>query len=149
MSNKDLVAKLAATMQAAGDRYLRENPLVPTNVNSRKYTNLGNYLNGYITTICARAMVGEDAYKYPKFVDLMQEFNDDTDKVMGLGQMLPSFLQFIPKMYIGRTFNKFREILLPIIKRRRANPGEGQGGELDFMPFVLELIEDDKRASGN
>ncbi|KAJ5443567.1 Peroxidase [Penicillium daleae] len=123
------------------------NPLVPAGSASKAYENLSDYMDHYITSVSARCMVGADAYTHPELIDMFLKFNVDVDKTMGLASMLPSFLNFIANIPISQSYDKFRDILIPIIKKRRPAPTHGQDGLMDFMPFILKVIDDDTRAS--
>jgi peroxidase len=127
---------------------LENNPLVPAGSASKAYENLSDYMDHYITSVSARCMVGADAYKHPELIDMFLKFNVDVDKTMGLASMLPSFLNFFANIPISQSYDKFRDILIPIIKKRRLAPTHGQEGLMDFMPFILKVIDDDRRASG-
>ena len=61
--------------------------------------------------------------------------------------MLPSFLRFVTKYQMDRSYRKFRQIFIPIIKERRKDCTAGQAGLTDFMPFILSVVDDDDRAS--
>ena len=61
--------------------------------------------------------------------------------------MLPSFLRFVTKYQMDRSYRKFRQIFIPIIKERRKDYTAGQAGLTDFMPFILSVVDDDDRAS--
>jgi len=92
-------------------------------------------------------MIGPEAYNHPELTSLFLKFNTDVDLAMGLGTMLPSWLRWVAWFKINADYNKFRKIIKPIIKKRRGSPAVGNDGLIDFMPFILELIEDDNRAS--
>lgn len=127
---------------------MENNSLVTAVAGAQRYEALSHYMDYYITSVSARCMVGADAYKHPELIDMFWKFNVDVDKTMGLASFLPSFLNFIAEISFSKSYNKFRDTFIPIIKRRRSDPSAGQDGLLDFMPFILEVIDDDKRASG-
>ena len=93
-------------------------------------------------------MVGADAENHPELIDMFLGFDNTVDNTIGLSSFLPGFLRFIVDMPISISYNKFRKIFVPIIQKRRADPSRGQGGLVDFMPFILEVADNDKRASG-
>jgi hypothetical protein len=93
-------------------------------------------------------MIGQEAYNHPELTPLFLKFNTDVDLAMGLGTMLPSWLRWVAWFQINADYNKFRKIIKPIIKKRRGSPAVQKDGLMDFMPFILDLIEDDNRASG-
>jgi len=66
---------------------------------------------------------------------------------MGLGMMLPSFLHFPTVISISWSYNTPREIFLPIVKRRRSIlKAQAADGTVDFMSFILNVVDDDEQA---
>jgi peroxidase len=142
------VTAIGKTIESAARHFLETQPLVREGTKSQSYTELSSYLNKYITVAASRCMIGPDAYNHPQLTDMFLKFNTDVDLAMGLGTMLPSWLRWVAWFKINADYNSFRKILKPIIKRRRGNPTATKDTLLDFMSFILELIEDDDRASG-
>lgn len=142
------IQELGKTVEFATKHFLESNPLVPSTSSSQRYETLSDHMDKLITSVSTRCMIGADAYDHPELIDMFLQFNKDVDNVIGMGTLLPSFLRFISQIPINRSYNKFRKILMPIIAKRRQNARLGQGGFLDFMPFILDVVDDDKRASG-
>ncbi|KAL1893313.1 hypothetical protein Sste5346_006490 [Sporothrix stenoceras] len=152
LANPDTVRQFGPTIASAAERYLRDNPLAPADGSSVVHQTLSDWMDRFSTSVSARCMLGADADQHPELIDLFLKFNTTVDAVMQLSSVLPPFLNFIPKIQISRSYKQFSKIFLPIIQRRRANPassqdGNGQGGLLDFMPFILEAVDDDELAS--
>ncbi|KAF5497051.1 Peroxidase [Colletotrichum siamense] len=154
------VQQIGRTMQVAAIRFLETNPPVPATSNSHLYSEgLTAYINQYITSVCARCMVGPEAYEHPELIDMFLEFNKEVDKVIGLGSLLPSWMSFFTHIPMNKGYNKFRKIFLPIVAKRRAKleekkqlNGAAAGGEtgdkfIDFMSFILDIVDDDERAA--
>lgn len=149
LSNPATITSLGQTMASAASQYFKTQPLIPDGAKSAPYTELSTYLNSYITFVSARCMIGPEAYDHPELLPMFLKFNTDVDLAMGLGTMLPGWLRWVAWFKINADYNSFRKIIIPIIKKRRGNLGSKQEGELmDFMPFILELVDDDERASG-
>ena len=134
-------------MESAAEHFLQEFPLVPAAQDSKRYEALVSYMDRYITSVNARCMIGAEALNHPELVDKFLEFNSAVDQAMGLGMMLPTFLRFLTKIPISRSYKQFRKILLPIIQRRRQDPEAGQNGYTNLMSFILGVIDDDERAA--
>lgn len=148
-------------MQAAATRYLETNPLVPATSNSHVYSaGLTAYIDQYITSVCARCMIGPEAYEHPELTNMFFEFNNETDRVIGMGLLLPSWMAFIANIPISKGYNKFRKVFLPIIAKRRVQMAEkkqrnggttgaetGNDELIDFMSFILDIVDDDERAA--
>lgn len=105
-------------------------------------------MDRYITSVCVRVMVGAEAYDHPELIDMFLQHNLTADTTMGLGSFLPNSLRFLANIPISLSYNRFRKIFIPIIRRRRSDPTSGQNGLLDFMPYILKVADDDKRAAG-
>lgn len=147
-------------MQMAAQRFLEASPLVSSGSESQRYSSLADYVNRFITSVSARCMVGPDADQHPELIDMFLKFNDNVDKVIGLGATLPSWLSFVANIPMNKYYNQFRKVLIPIIQKRRglllqAKQRNGANGVaknedeklLDFMPYILDVVDDDKRAS--
>jgi cytochrome P450 len=147
LSDPATITSLGKTIESAAAKFLQTQPLVPVGTKSQSYTELTSYLNKYITSVASRCMIGPEAYNHPELTPLFLKFNTDIDLAMGLGTMLPSWLRWVAWFKINADYNEFRKIIKPIIKERRGNPAAAQDGLMDFMPFILDLIEDDDRAS--
>ncbi|KJR82079.1 uncharacterized protein SPSK_02952 [Sporothrix schenckii 1099-18] len=152
LGNPDTVRQFGPTIAAAAERYLRDNQLAPSDGRPVVHQTLSSWMDRFSTSVSARCMLGADADQHPELIDLFLKFNTTVDTVMQLSSVLPSFLSFIPQIQINRSYKEFSKIFLPIIQRRRADPassqdGNGQGGLLDFMPFILEAVDDDHLAS--
>lgn len=115
---------------------------------SERHETLSGYMDRLITSVSARCMVGADADAHPELIDMFLKFNQDVDKVMGMGALLPRLFNFIPKMMMKKSYNNFQKIFVPIIEKRRSDPNAGQDGYLDFMPFILDVVDDNDRVSG-
>lgn len=146
---------MGKTIQSAAQSFLEANPLVPSNSESQRYSGLADYVNRFITSVSARCMVGTDADQHPELINMFLKFNDDVDKVIGLGAMLPSWLSFVANIPMNKSYNKFRKVFIPIIEKRRrqaehkdANGVDKNKNDLpDFMPFILDVVDEDNRAS--
>lgn len=148
LSNPATITSIGKTLASAATQFFKTQPLVPNGSKSAPYTELSNYLNSYITFVSSRCMIGPEAYDHPELISMFLKFNTDVDLAMGLGTMLPSWLRWVAWFKINADYNEFRKIIIPIIKKRRRNPAPGKGELMHFMPFILELVGDDKRASG-
>lgn len=142
------IQELGKTVAFATKHFLESNPLVPSTSSSQRYQTLSDHMDKIITSVSARCIIGADAYDHPEPIDMFLKFNKDVDNVIGMGTLMPPFLRFISQIPMNRSYKKFRKILTPIIAKRRQNAKLGQDGLLDFMPFILEVVDDDKRASG-
>ncbi|CAK7199907.1 hypothetical protein SEUCBS139899_002594 [Sporothrix eucalyptigena] len=151
LGNPDTVRQFGATIAAAAERYLRDYPLAPANGKPFLHQTISSYMDRFSASVSARCMLGADADLHPELIDMFLKFNTTVDTVMQLSSVLPSFLDFIPKLQIHKSYKAFSKIFLPIIKRRRVDPSsggsDGQDGLLDFMPFILEAVDDDALAS--
>lgn len=135
-------------MESAAAQFLKTQPLIPEGVSSQKYTELSTYLSNYITYVLTRTIIGPEAYEHPELTKLFLTFTTDTDTAIGIGTMFPSWLRWLAKFKINPSYTKFRRILVPIIKERRKSPEADTSGLLSFLPFILDVVEDDKHVSG-
>ena len=143
-----VVREIGRTVEYAARRFLDENPLVPDGESQKQHKELSSYMNRFIGAVSIASMVGEDAWDHPELIDQFIKFTTDVDMVMGLGSMLPSFLRWVTNIPISISYFKFRRVLRPIIEKRRLDYAAGQDGRLDFMPYILDAVYDDRRASG-
>ena len=142
-------------MEEAAADYLQTKPLVDKTISSQRYSELSPWLDQYITYVASCYMIGPEAKDHPELTAMFLKFNTDVDLAMGLGTMLPSWLRWVAWFKINADYNEFRKILKPIVEQRReqiaqqrANPPKGMENLTNFMPFILDLIEDNDRASG-
>ncbi|CAK7237327.1 hypothetical protein SCUCBS95973_009922 [Sporothrix curviconia] len=151
LANPATVRQFGPTIAAAAERYLRDFPLAPANGKPLCHQTLSSYMDRFSASVSARCMLGADADLHPELIDLFLKFNTTVETVMRLSSVLPPFLNFIPKLQIHKSYKAFSKIFLPIIQRRRVDPSsggpDGQDGLLDFMPFILEAVDDDDLAS--
>lgn len=135
-------------MESAAKHFLANNSLVPAGSASATHKTLSGYMDKFSTTVSARCMLGADAYDHPELVEMFLEFNDAINITMQMSAVIPSWMSFLPKMQIDKSYKAFRKVFVPIIRKRRVNLDAGQDGLLDFLPWVLEIVDDDDRASG-
>jgi len=122
--------------------------LVPANQEFKRYLALTDYVERYVTVIHLHCIIGVEAYDHPELVQLFATFNTTVDQAMGLGMMLPSFLRFLTGISVSWSYSRFRKIFLPIIKRRRSTPkAQAADGTVDFLSFILDVVDDDEQAA--
>ncbi|EPE06557.1 animal heme peroxidase superfamily [Ophiostoma piceae UAMH 11346] len=141
------IRAFGTTMDAAAKHFLANNALVPAGMTSITHETLSGYMDEFSTAVSARCMLGADAYDHPELVALFLKFNDAINMTMQMSSILPAWLGFIPKIQIDKSYKAFRKVFVPIIQKRRIDPDAGQDGLLDFMPWVLDVVDDDNRAS--
>ncbi len=143
------VRAFTRTMDAAARDYLAAHPLVPTNSTNgaAELPQLAEYMDRFSTYASARCMLGGDvADAHPELTDLFLAFNSTIDTVMQLASVLPAFLHGLLKIKLARSYRQFHAIFGPIIARRRQTKPSSDG-LIDFMPFILQAVADDDRAS--
>ena len=148
LSNPQTVARFQETVDHASSLFLSRNPLVVDGKSSERHNGLNDYITRYITFVMSRCMVGPDSFDDPKLLQTFMEFNNNAIEAMGLGQLLPTFLQFIAARTINKNFKTIRKVLIPVIQRRKTGSAEKRDGLINFLDFILDTVSDNERAAG-
>ena len=148
LSNPETVSRFQETVDHASNLFLRRNPLVLQGKSSERHQGLNDYITRYITFVTSRCMVGADSFDNPKLLQTFMEFNNNAIEAMGLGQLLPGFLQFIASRTINKNFKTIRKVLIPVIQRRKSYPPGKRDELINFLDFILDTVTDSERAAG-
>lgn len=142
----------ARTIDQATEMYLDKHPLIPQKEMSQEYDDLSPTLLDMVTYVMSRCMVGPEVFDNPRLLETFKAFNDHAVQAMGLSSLLPSWLQFLAKSSIEKDFKAIEEILLPVIKERKAldpcKKGVRNAEFPDFLNFILSAVDDETRAAG-
>ena len=148
LSNPETVFRFQETIHLASKLFLRRNPLVLNCKSSERHNGLNGYITKYITFVVSRCMVGPDSFDDPELLQTFMDFNNNAIEAMGLGQLLPTFLQFLAARTIKTNFKTIRKVLIPVIQRKKAGPAEKRDRLIDFLDFILDTVNDNERAAG-
>jgi hypothetical protein len=141
------VASFGQVIQKASKEFLERKPLATKGTLTEHAGGINDWINEYITFVVSRCIVGPVGYDNEDLIKTFLKFNDDAVAAMGLSSMLPHFLQFLASFSIKKDFETVRKVTLPIIAKRR-NLAIGDKQEPVFLDYIIQAVDDDKRAAG-
>lgn len=139
LGNPETLKHFARSIDEAAQMFLDRNPM------EARYDSLNNYIDRYIVFVVSYCMVGPEGFDDPQLLETLRGFNDHANNAMGMSALLPSFLQWVAGMPIKKDFKQVRKALVPVIQKMRDQKDRRPG---TFLPFILDAVADDDRASG-
>lgn len=148
LGSRETLREFLVSIDEASRLFLDRNPL------SGHQGGLNAYINSYITFVVSYCIVGPDGFDDPTLLDTFLKFNDDAVRTMGISSLVsfsPKFIQtlfekVIEGLWIKRHLRAIRKVLLPVISKTRKRGNDSK--TRFFLPFILDVIDDDSRASG-
>lgn len=106
---------------------------------------LNDYLNQYIAYVISYTVIGPEGFDDSHLLTTFLKFNQDAINGIGLSIMLPSFLRTFATRPIEKKYANIRSILIPTIRKMRLRSARSSAC---FLPFILDVTNDDSQACG-
>ncbi|KAI1339407.1 heme peroxidase [Xylariaceae sp. FL0016] len=139
------IAAFGPVVEEASKEFMQRNPL--STGAATRHANINDWINEYITFVVSRCVVGPEGFDNKDLIKTFLKFNDDAVSAMGLSSMLPKFMQSLAGFSIKNDFDTVHKTTLPIVASRRKMKGSRSATSPVFLDFILEAVDDDKRAS--
>lgn len=136
------LARFQASVAAASRLFLARSP-----PSAGRHGSLRAFLDDYIAFVVSYCVVGPEpgVFDDPALLRAFLGFNEHAIQGIGLATMLPRWLHWLAVKKLDEDRAVIRKVVLPLVEKMR---GGFRHDTTCFLPFILDVVEDDERACG-